>query len=257
MSLIIFSHSEYSFLWPIIEETLQKIKHLDLCFACNKTEISKPLGFTKYIEYNDKLSYSERWIKDILPNIDKQYILIIHDVQIITNCNENFINNIIQIMQINNVDRCSLNVFNGIDIIKDYNIELCNLNTASGKTLVPYDNCPAIWKKESFKQLFETFQNESYRTSELNENLQNFCRNNFKCFGLQKTNDAIYYCLGRPFLENFKILFITIKNELTFPVDVYMDMKNDFLYYFEKYNLSEKIKINNNYGFILNNFNYL
>jgi len=254
MSLIIFSHSDYYFLWPIIEECIQKIQGLNPIFVCNNTDLNKPNGFTKYIEYDDKLSYGQRWTKDILPYIDEKYILLVHDVQLIVNCDSNFIYKIMQIMLENSIDRCSLNVFNGKHIIENYNIKLCHLNSAYGNTITPYDVCPAIWKTDSFKKLFSKFPNETYRTSELNEELQIFCRNNLRCFGLQKTNEKIYYCLGRPYFEYFKILHITIKNELMFPVEVYMDMKNEFLYFSKKYNLIEKIKNNHNYGFILNNF---
>jgi hypothetical protein len=257
MSLIIFSHSDYSFLWPIIEESLEKIENivkLNPIFVSNKTDLIKPSGFTKYIEYNDTLCYAERWTKEILPFIEREYILIVHDVQIIVNCDSNFIKNIIKIMEENNIDRCSMNVFNGLDIIENKDVKLCNLNTARGNTFTPYDVCPTIWKTSSFKTIFETFSNETYRSSELNETLQNFCREKLKCYGLQKTNQKIYYCLGRPFLEYFKILFITIQNEITFPPEVYMDVKDEFLYFFEKYKLSEKINVNRNYGFILDNF---
>jgi hypothetical protein len=254
MNLIIFSHSDYYFLWPLIEECIQKTPELNPIFACNKTDMIKPSGFTKYLEYDKTHCYTERWIKDILPYIDEQYILVVHDVQLIVNCDSDFINKITRIMGENHIDRCCLNVFDGINIIENYNVKLCNLNSAHGNTFTPYDVCPAIWKKESFKQLFETFSTETYRTSELNETLQKFCRNNFKCFGLQKTDEKIYYCLGRPYKEYFKILHITIKNEIPFPLEVYMDMKSDFLYFFEKYKLSEKIKINNNYEVILKYF---
>ena len=98
MSLIIFSHSDYSYLWPIIEECIQKIPQLTPIFVCNKTDINKPNGFTKYIEYDDKLCYSQRWTKDILPYIDEKYILVVHDVQLIVNCDINFIHKIIKIM---------------------------------------------------------------------------------------------------------------------------------------------------------------
>jgi hypothetical protein len=155
------------------------------------------------------------------------------------------------------IDRCSLNVFNGTNLIQKYGINLCNLNSATGNTCTPYDVCPAIWNKNSLKQLFETFPNETYTSSELNSHLHTFCKNKFKCYGQQKSADKIYYCLGRPYLNGFKILFITIKKEITFPVDVYMDMKEDFIYYFNKYKLRDIIQINNSYAFIINNFRKL
>lgn len=253
MSLVIFSNSEYSFLWPVIQESISKI-NLKKIFVCDVNNLDKPKGFDKYIYYNINDYYAKRWTNDILPNIESNYIILVHDVQIIVNIDEEFILKNLQIMSDFSIDRCSLNVFNGSSIIEKYGVSLCNLNNANGNTLTPYDVCPAIWNKNSLNILFDTFPNETYRTSELNENLQVFCKNNFKCFGQQKTCNKIIYCLGRPYLNEFKILHITIKNELLEPLDVYMDMKNDFLYYLNKYELNKYIKTNKNYSFILNNF---
>lgn len=253
MSLIIFSNSEYSFIWPIIEESISKL-NLKKVFVCDINELEKPKGFDKYITYDMNNCYAKRWTIDIIPNIDTNYILVVHDVQIIVNMDEEFILKNLQLMSEHSIDRCSLNVFNGVNIIENYNIKLCDLNSSQGNTMVPYDVCPAIWNKNSLNILFEKFPNETYRTSELNESLQNFCRNNFKCYGQQKTSDKIFYCLGRPYLNNFKILHITIKKEILNPIVVYMDMKEEFIYYSNKYKLYDFVQTNSNYGFILKNF---
>jgi hypothetical protein len=255
MSLVIFSNSEYSFLWPIIEESINKIK-FNKIFVCDVNELEKPNGFDKYITYDINNCYAKRWTTDIIPNIESNYILVVHDVQIIVNMDEEFILKNLQLMTEYNIDRCSLNVFNGNNIIENYNIKLCDLNYSQGNTIVPYDVCPAIWNKKSLNILFERFPNETYRTSELNNDLQSFCRNNFRCYGQQKMRDKIFYCLGRPYLNYFKILHITIKKEALYPLDVYMDMQEEFIYYWNKYKLFNFVKINN-YYFILRNFKEL
>ena len=87
MSLVIFSHTDYSYLWPIIEECMQPLlSALNPIFVCNKTEMSKPTGFVKYIEYDQTRCYAQRWTRDVLPHIDSKYILVVHDVSIIVNC---------------------------------------------------------------------------------------------------------------------------------------------------------------------------
>jgi hypothetical protein len=254
MSLIIFSNSEYSFLWPIIEESIIKI-NFNKIFVCDVNNLEKPKGFDKYITYDITNCYAKRWTKDIIPNIESEYILIVHDVHIIVNLDKDFILKNLELMTEYNIDRCSLNVFNGNTRINKNGITLCHLNTAHGNTLVPYDVCPAIWNKKSFNILFENFSNETYRSSELNESLQTFCRSNFKCYGQQKSNEKIYYCLGRPYLNYFKILFITINKEILHPLDVYMDMKEEFIYYSNKYKLFNFVK-SQNYEFILKSFNH-
>lgn len=250
MSLVIFSNSEYYFLWPIIEESVSKINFHKI-FVSDINDLDKPQGFDQYIYYNTNHCYAKRWTHDILPNIASDYILVVHDVQIIVSFDEEFILNNLKLMSEYSIDRCSLNVFIGNEIIEKYSIKLCKLNTAHGDTFTPYDVCPAIWKRQSFKILFDTFPDETYRSSELNNNLQIFCRNNFLCVGLQKTSDTIYRCIGRPYLNYFKILHITLKKELLSPNDVYMDMKPEFIYYANKYRVYDFVKINNNASYIL------
>lgn len=254
ISLLIFSHSDYSYLWPIIEEKIIELFELNPIFISNSNNtIEKPKGFKKYIEYDDKLCYAKRWV-NILKDIYSKYILVVHDVQIILNCHVKKINNLLIMLDSNNIERCSLNVFNGVECITNNNIQICNLNNVvHGNTFTPYDVCPAIWNVSSFYSLWNTFPNETYHGSELNNHLQNYCKK-IKCYGMQKTEEKIYYCIGRPYYNFFKILFITIKRELLSPREVYMDMKDDLNQIVEKYNLNNQIKNNPNYTFVLQNF---
>jgi hypothetical protein len=258
MSLLIFSHSDYYYLWNIIEDYIADLQELNPIFICNSnSNLEKPKGFKKYIEYNDNLCYAQRWINILKnENILTEYILVVHDVNIIADCYVNKIKQLFNICNENNIDRCSLNVFNGTSIINS-DIPLCKLEShIKRKTYVPYDLCPAIWKKSEFLNLWLNFPNETYQKSELNNNLQMYC-NKLKCYGLQKTNNKIYYCIGRPYYDFFKILHITIKGELLNPVEVYMDLLPYFIKITNKYNLTNKIKINNSYGFILINLTYI
>jgi hypothetical protein len=258
MSLVIFSHSEYFYLWNIIEESILNLQDLNPIFISNSnSNLEKPKGFKKYIEYEDNLCYAKRWINILQTlDIDLEYLLVVHDINIIADCNVDKIKQLLNICNENNIDRCSLNVFDGKNIINS-NIPICKLEqNIRSKTFIPYDLCPAIWRKKAFLNLWETFPNETYRDSELNNNLQMYC-NKLNCYGLQKTNNKIYYCIGRPYYEFFKILHITIKGELLFPYEVYMDLLPYFITIKDKYNLTNKIKINNSYGFILINLTYI
>jgi hypothetical protein len=253
VKLIIFSHSDYSYLWKIIEEYFSKINGIKCVFISNNTTIEKPKGFEQYIEYNSNDCYAKRWI-NILPLIDSKYIIVVHDVSIIVNYESDKMIKLINVVNKYNIDRLSLNVFKADNYIEDNGIKICNLNSTNiqSKTFIPFDVCSAIWNKESFLKLWLHFPSETYHSSEVNQLLQLFCKNNLNCFGLQyNNNEKIYYCLGRPYHNLFKILHITIKGEITYPLDVYMDMKDDFLYIFEKYSLKDKININHNYHFIL------
>jgi hypothetical protein len=254
MNLLIFSHSDYYYLWPIIEETIEPLHKLNPIFISNTTSIEKPIGFTQYIEYDDSECYAKRWIH-ILPQIKSTYILVVHDINIIISCDVDKIQKLFDIAALYNIDRCSLNIFASSTFIAiDNDLQICDLNAndIQAKTFVPYDVCTALWNKNSFLQLWNEFPEETYKTSELNDSLQNYCKTHFRCYGIRyNPQTLIYHCMGRPYHQMFKILHITIKGEITYPVEVYMDMKEDFLRIFEKYNLKDKIPINSNYGFIL------
>jgi hypothetical protein len=259
VNLIIVSHSDYAYLWDIIEEYTHALGDLNPIFVSNKNDrtISQlPKGFCKYIYYDDTLCYAQRWI-NILKEIDSNNIIVVHDVCIIIDCNVQKIQNLIQFININDIDRCSLNVFDGIDVLHGDENYVCNLNNnVRSNTFVPYDLCPTIWKKSSFNKLWETFPQETYHHSELNAHLQNYCKQ-LKCYGLQKTADKIFYCIGRPYSQMFKILHITIKGQIQHPKEVQMDALSEFDKIYEKYDLKNKITINCGYQFILNNFSPL
>jgi hypothetical protein len=213
-----------------------------------------PSGFSQYIEYDSTKCYAQRWL-DILPKINHTYILVIHDVSLLVNCDTNKILELFNTVDVNSIDRCSLNVFNGTNVISS-NIPICNLNDTKiiTRVMVPYDVCPSIWKVESYLSLWNTFPNETYKGSELNDTLQNYCIRNLKCYGIQKTSDKVNYCIGRPYPSFFKILHLTIHGELMSPIEVYMDTLPEYLYIVDKYKLNNKIITNNTYSFIINNF---
>lgn len=254
LTVLIFSHSDYSYLWPIIEETIAPLGRLTPIFLSNKTALEKPKGFERYLEYDDRDCYAVRWLS-VLPQITSKYILVVHDVNIIVNCVVDKLLSLTTLIDNNSIDRCSMNVFKSNQYIEtEDGIRICNLITPGleSKTYVPFDVMSAIWNRDSFYKLWKTFPSETYRGSEQNQTLQGFCRQNFKCFGIQlNETETINICIGRPYYNMFKILHITIQGEIMFPVDVYNDTKGEFLYFFEKYKLGDKIKINNTYEWLI------
>jgi hypothetical protein len=253
MCLIIFSHSNYFYIWDIISEYIAPITpQLHTIFIYNtQSQYTPPVGFSQYIEYDSTKCYASRWL-DILPQIDHKYILVMHDVCVLVSCNVSKIHDLFKTLYTNSIDKCSLNVFNGTDIINS-DIPICNLNDTKivSNTIVPYDVSPSIWNKQTFYSLWNTFPTETYAGSELNNTLQNYCKYNLKCYGIQKTDIKLYYCIGRPYPEFFKILHLTIKGELMAPSEVYADSLPEYLYIVNKYKLESKININHQYTFLL------
>jgi len=261
INLLIFSHLDYIYLWDIIDDYVEKLKDLNPIFISNKNNnqvnIKKPKNFIKYIEYDDNKPYFMRFDEDILPYIYSEYILIVHDVHLIINCNVNFIHKIVLTMNNNNIDRFSMNVFNGNDIIIENDITICNLKNAIGFTYNIYDVCPTIWNKDSYKYLVNNFYNKTYNFSEQCPDVKQFCIDNFNIYGIQKITNNIYYCLGRPYSYDFTILFLTIRGKIVVPYEVYMDGLDEFNKIKLKYNIIDRINKFTDCSFIIDNFKLL
>jgi hypothetical protein len=243
MQLLIFSHSEYNHLWLIIEESVKDLQQLRPIFISDDTSLEKPKHFEKYLTYDKNDCYSQRWIK-ILPNIDSKYIIVVHDIHIILNCNHEKISKLIYMMESNNIDRISLIVSKATEYIESDGLAICNLTSSNiqTKSSIPYDSRSTIWNKNSFFTLWLNFPQVNYRDSEC-DTVQTFCKNNFKCYGLQSTdNEKIYWCSGCAYHDYFKILTLTVFGKFTFPIDFYMDMKEEFVNFYENYDLKNKIQ---------------
>lgn len=192
--------------------------------------------------YDDTLKYTGRWL-NILEEINTDYIVIIHDVDILLYFDINIFNIYYSLVLENKIDRLSLSIFNPNSKLSKYidNIEyaICNLNDIKKTNhYVPYDVSPSVWNKNSFIKLCSIFPNETYASSELNINLQNYCKKTLKCYGISYTsNIQIQYCRGLVYSTYFKFLHITTNGKLLLPYDVYMDTKDDLIKILEKYNI--------------------
>ena len=117
-----------------------------------------------------------------MPLIDSKYIIVVHDIFIILNCDSDKLIQLCNIVEKNNIDRLSLNVFKASEYyIDDNKLAICNLNTPNIQTnsFVPFDVRPSIWNKESLFALWSNHPYTIYRGCE-NDSVQAFCRNNFK-----------------------------------------------------------------------------
>jgi hypothetical protein len=243
LQLVIFSHSEYNHLWPIIEDSVKNLQQLHPIFISNDTLLEKPRGFEKYLTYDTNDCFAQRWIK-LLPSIDSKYILTVLDIIIILNCDYEKLMKLVGMMETNNIDRISLLVSKATEYIEDDGLSICDLTSPNlqTKSAIPFDIRQAIWNKNSFLTLWLNFPQTPYDECE-NPPIQTFCRQNFRCYGLQSTdNQKIYWCNGSAIHNYFKVLLITIFGKFTFPLDFYMDMKEDFINIYEKYNLENKIE---------------
>jgi hypothetical protein len=242
ITLIFFTHSDYKYLKNILEDKLSIFSNLNTILCHDKLYTDIPVGFKKYIVYDDKLKYMSRWIS-ILDEINTENILIIHDVDIVLHFDIKIFEIYFRLFLENNIDRLSLSIFKSINKISSYvdnnEYSICDLNNLEKTNhFVPYDVSPSLWKKSSFRKLCTMYPNETYASSEINQSLQNYCKKYMNCYGISYTNSiCIQYCRGLVYSTYFKFLHITTRGKLLLPYDTYMDTKKELIKILEKYNI--------------------
>lgn len=238
--IIIKSNSHYSHLWPIINDTTSHFNKVYLC-------IDDDLGFKfnnniNIIKYDLNLSYPSRLIS-ILENIDSDYILLSHDVDILLNFDIIKYNKYLNIIKDNNIDRLSMGVFVGNDIIEDGMLKICKLEKhMSTNFLTPYDYAPSIYNRIKILDFYKNFRTETYKNLEHNELAQSYINDNLNCYGIQKNeNLKLIYHRGFVYTSDFNFLHLTISGKFM-NEENYFDLISDFNKIKDKYNLNLPIK---------------
>lgn len=236
LEILLKTNTHYNHLWPILNDTTHNFESIYICsndfldFNFNKN--------IKLIRYNQSDSYTKRLI-NILKNLESKYVLITHDVDIILNFNFNALNKYKQIIEENDVDRLSLGVYNGNDIIDLNGYKICKLYRHMSKNFfTPFDYTPSIYNREKLIDFYSNFENETYRGLELNENAQQYIVKNFKSYGIQKSdNIKLIYHRGFVYSEDFNFLHLTVQGKFL-SRESYFDLIEDFEKIKFKYNLS-------------------
>ena len=233
MKKIIISNSNYSHLWEIIND--YESKNILLCTDNLNGYIFKHDTFI----YDGTLNYVRRLI-EILKNIDDEYIMLFSDVDVIINIDEKAVSNYLSIMKENNLDRISFGVFNkSKEILEKDSFILTSINNITDNHFfTPYDYAPSLYKRTSLLRLCESFPDETYPSFETNDNVQKFVNDNFKFYGLQKSEKInLVYHRGFVFSSDLNFLHITVKGKLL-NLDYYYDLKDDLLKIIDKYKLN-------------------
>jgi hypothetical protein len=244
--LVIKTHSDYNYLWPIIDDYISSINIYKILLY-NK-DISSfdennnlPKNFDKYIQYDESLNFNHRLLNSII-DIDTEFILFLPDVDIIVNLNIDILKIYVEIMKDNNIDRVNTAVFNGNNCFYKKEYGLCDLNyplKENSNHFTPIDCHPTIWKKNSWIEILQKFKNNNYNSSDLDPNYIDYCKKNIKCFGIQKTNNfKIKYNRGLTNSEYLDWLHITTKSKFLTPFSCYHDYEIELKKIINKYNLN-------------------
>ena len=240
-TVLIHTHSDYSYLWPIINDYIKKYNFTKILAYNNIPENTiLPDCFDRYIQYDDTQKFTGR-LCNILEQIEEEFVFLIYDVDIIINIDEGALENYINIMRDNQIDRLNIAVFDGTEYIQKNNYAICNLNKnlrQPSNHFTPIDCNPTIWNKKTCIDFLKKFPNETYNSFDLNDQIISYCKTNMKCYGIQLTpNLKILYNRGLTYCDKISLLHITVKGKFLVPFQCYADYQNDLIKIINNYKL--------------------
>lgn len=237
MTFILKTNSAYSYLWPIINDLTKNFNELNvLVDNLNGFEFNKNIKI-HYYNIDDK--YPIR-LRKYLNTIDSDYVFLIHDVDLILNFNFKLFEKYFQLVKNNNIDRLSLGLFNGNDVIDSSEIKICKLHPKTSINFqTPYDHSPSLYKKSFLMDLYSRYSDHTYASIEMDGGVQNFIYNSFSCYGIKKTQHTKpVYHRGFVYSEDFNFLHITVKGKFL-KEEYYFDLANDLIDIKTKYKLTD------------------
>ena len=234
MKYVIYSHTDYLDILSIQTEYLKLYSNKILLINTTELDISNiTTQYNEVIYYDDSLPYASRLLS--LSVLKDQYVLFIHDIDILVHHDPELIDSFTEYMSKNNVDRIDLQVRHSWD----YNTPKVNFNNIilskqENSNNYIYNVNPSIWKLSSLLDVMYTFKNESYRSIE-NAPTQIYCKklNVYKLY-----SDNYIRCGWFSCLDFFQFIHIThhgkllpkIKNNLDIHlISVYTDITNKIL----------------------------
>jgi hypothetical protein len=170
-NFVIYSHSDYLDVLKIQTDYTTNVRNRVLLINEQFDDNEILSKYNKVIRYNDSQPYSNRLQN--LKTLECEYILFIHDIDILIQYNENFINSCVTKMQDDKIDRIDLQYYdtnwnpntNRIKISCGENhLQLIKQENINGYI---YNVNPSIWKLDVFMDIMNVFVNRTYRNIEM------------------------------------------------------------------------------------------
>lgn len=226
---VIYSHTDFLDMLQIASDYSESIDNKILLINENNIlpdDIKN--NFKEIIFYDDTLPYTTK-ISKILDKINSKYIIFTHEVDIILNVDKKIINQLIDYMELDNIDRIDLQPNAGntkgiyvkispdVEVSKWLKYENINnpynqlthtdyyLGLHSDPRSYIFNVNPSIWKKSTLLELFTTFNGRTYRNIEYDD-VQDYCTK-YKIYNLYSRH--VLHCGYLKCLPFYKYLHIT------------------------------------------------
>jgi len=184
INYVIYGNTDYLDVLQIQTDYLKDIKNKILFI--NKNELNINLIYNEYIKvvfYDEANPYAKR-LGECLNQIDDEYILLCHDIDIVFNVNQELIIEFYNFLKHNNFDRVDIKYTPTLDSTKIYKCQdkknhkswhiVDNIDNDDKLYLIkqtnPHDYIynvnPSIWKRDAILEIVNKFPNKSYREIE-------------------------------------------------------------------------------------------
>jgi len=205
LTYVVYSHSEYSDILTAHTHYLSSYENKVLLIDKAGAELTELCSnYKQVLFYDDTLPYASRLLK--LNELNLDYILFIHDVDVLVKRDDSVVEFLLNKMIKHDIDRIDLqyqnNIYNSITetILIEHNDSKFYLNKQEDINHYIYNVQPSIWRVSTFMEIMLRFQNETYRTIEL-EPTQLFCQKYriFKLYWESYINCGHFGCI--PFFQ--------------------------------------------------------
>jgi len=248
INYIVYSNTDYLDVLKIQTDYMQNIGNLSLFINKNDLDLSEI--YSKYdnvIFYDGNDTYAKR-LMTCLNQIDFEYFVLIHDIDILLKVKDETIINFFDFIKKNNVDRIDLKYTEKTNDIIEFDLNGLFLVPQKNENNFIYNVNPSIWKKSALLDIVTSFQHKTYRTIE-DIDVQIFAKkfNVYKLNKEPKISCGYFNCV-----DDFIFLHISHSGKfLTLPSNFvteygqsYGDIANEYVKIVEKYNLKNSNKWN-------------
>lgn len=255
ITYVVYSNTEYADILEIQTDYVTA-NHSNCVLFINKNSLKLDNIYSKYNQvhfYNDEDSYATR-LHTCINQLDSEYFLLLHDIDILLHSDNNIVNLIYQAMLVEKIDRVDLKYTDNLGSSIVYDL---SEYVGQGVFLVKqediygyiYNVNPSIWKRSCLLEILSNFSDKGYRNIE-DLDVQIFCRQ----FNICKLHTDTYTECGHfscvDFFKYFHIshggkLVPLNSNYTTVYGQSYIDVKEYYINIVDKYNLKNSKKWNN------------
>ena len=179
INYVIYSNTDYLDVLKIQTDHVHSLGHTTLFINQNDLDMSEI--YSKYdnvIFYNNDDAYAKRLLTCV-NQLDMDYFLLVHDIDIVVGVDENVINDMFDYMKKENVDRIDLKYSEKTFSSISFKDDLYLVKQLDSNNFI-YNVNPSIWRKSALTDVLAKFHYKSYRTIE-DMDVQFYC-NKFKVF---------------------------------------------------------------------------